>query len=105
MFAEKITDSMQKAIETTLRRRAIQEAYNKQHGITPTSTTRKMDENLKLEEHADIYNTFNEKDKIPPSQKKKIIAELTKAMHEAAKILEFEKAAKLRDQIEKLKKA
>lgn len=105
MFAEKITDSMQKAIETTLRRRALQEAYNKEHGITPTSTTRKMDENLKLEEHADIYNTFSEKDKIPPSQKKKIIAELTKAMHEAAKILEFEKAAKLRDQIEKLKKA
>ena len=105
MFAEKITDSMQKAIETTLRRRAIQEAYNKEHNITPTSTKRKMDENLKLEEHADIYNTFDEKDKIPPSQKKKIIAELTKSMHEAAKILEFEKAAKLRDQIEKLKKA
>ena len=105
MFAEKITDSMQKAIETTLRRRAIQEAYNTEHGITPTSTTRKMDENLKLEEHADLYNTYSEKDKIPPTQKKKIIAELTKAMHEAAKILEFEKAAKLRDQIEKLKKA
>ncbi|AFL68957.1 excinuclease ABC subunit UvrB [Sulfurospirillum barnesii] len=105
MFAEKITDSMQKAIETTLRRRAIQEEHNQKHGITPTSTTRKMDENLKLEEHADIYNTFDKKDKIPPSEKKKIIAELTKAMHEAAKILEFEKAAKLRDQIEKLKKA
>ena len=105
MFAEKITDSMQKAIETTLRRRAIQEAYNKEHNITPTSTKRKMDENLRLEEHADIYNTFDEKEKIPPSQKKKIIAELTKSMHEAAKILEFEKAAKLRDQIEKLKKA
>ncbi|ATB70092.1 UvrABC system protein B [Sulfurospirillum diekertiae] len=104
MFAEKITDSMQKAIETTLRRRAIQEAYNKEHGITPTSTTRKMDENLKLEEHADIYNMFDKKEKIPPSEKKKIIAELTKSMHEAAKILEFEKAAKLRDQIEKLKK-
>lgn len=105
MFAEKITNSMQKAIETTLRRRALQEAYNKEHGITPKSTKRKMDENLKLEEHADIYNTFDEKEKIPPSQKKKIITELTKAMHEAAKILEFEKAAKLRDQIEKLKKA
>ena len=105
MFAEKITDSMQKAIETTLRRRALQEAYNKEHGITPKSTERKMDENLKLEEHGDIYNTYDEKEKIPPSQKKKIIAELTKAMHEAAKILEFEKAAKLRDQIEKLKKA
>ncbi|ASC94035.1 excinuclease ABC subunit UvrB [Sulfurospirillum diekertiae] len=98
MFAEKITDSMQKAIETTLRRRAIQETYNQEHNITPTSTTRKMDENLKLEEHADIYNMFDKKEKIPPSEKKKIIAELTKSMHEAAKILEFEKAAKLRDQ-------
>ena len=105
MFAEKITDSMQKAIETTLRRRELQKEYNQRHGITPASTTRKMDENLKLEEHADIYNTYSEKEKIPPTQKKKIIAELTKAMHEAAKILEFEKAAKLRDQIEKLKKA
>jgi len=105
MFAEKITDSMQKAIETTLRRRALQEAYNQEHGITPTSTSRSLDENLKLEEHADIYNMYDTKDKIPPSEKKKILAELTKAMHEAAKILEFEKAAKLRDQIEKLKKA
>ncbi|MDD2384846.1 MAG: excinuclease ABC subunit UvrB [Sulfurospirillaceae bacterium] len=104
MFAEKITDSMQKAIDITLKRRAIQEAYNQEHHITPTSTTRKMDENLKLDEHADIYNTYDKKDKIPPSEKKKIIAELTKGMHEAAKILEFEKAAKLRDQIEKIKK-
>lgn len=105
MFADKITDSMQKAIETTLKRRALQEAYNQEHGITPKSTERKLDENLKLEEHADLYNTYSEKEKIPPTQKKKIIAELTKAMHEAAKILEFEKAAKLRDKIEKLKKA
>lgn len=104
LFAEKITDSMQKAIETTLRRRAIQETYNQEHNITPTSTTRRLDENLKLEDHADIYNMFDKKDKIPPSEKKKIIVELTKGMHEAAKILEFEKAAKLRDQIEKLKK-
>ena len=105
MFAEKITDSMQKAIETTMRRRALQEAFNQEHGITPHSTTRKMDENLKLEEQAELYNVYSKTDKIPPSQKKKIIAELTKAMMEAAKILEFEKAAKLRDQIEKLKKA
>ncbi|WP_060825555.1 excinuclease ABC subunit UvrB [Sulfurospirillum cavolei] len=105
MFAEKITDSMQKAIETTMRRRALQEAFNQKHGITPHSTTRKMDENLKLEEQAELYNVYSKTEKIPPSQKKKIIAELTKAMMEAAKILEFEKAAKLRDQIEKLKKA
>jgi len=105
MFAQKITESMKKAIEITEKRRTIQEAHNAEHGITPTSTKRKLDENLKLEEHADIYNTYDKKDKIPPSEKKKIIAEMTKAMHEAAKILEFEKAAKLRDEIEKLKKA
>lgn len=105
MFAEKITDSMKKAIETTMRRRSLQETYNQEHGITPKSTSRKLDENLKLEEQADIYNTYSKTDKIPPSEKKKIINELTRAMHEAAKILEFEKAAKLRDQIEKLKKA
>ncbi len=105
MFAERITDSMQKAIETTMRRRKIQETYNQEHGITPHSTSRKLDENLKLEDQGEIYNTHAKTEKIPPSEKRKIIHELTKAMMEAAKILEFEKAAKLRDQIEKLKKA
>ena len=105
MFAQKITESMKKAIETTEKRRTIQEAYNTEHGITPTSTKRKMDENLKVEEMGDIYSAYDKKDKIPPSQKKKIITEMTKAMHEAAKILEFEKAARLRDEIEKLKKS
>lgn len=104
MFAKKITESMRKAIEITEKRRKIQEAYNKKHHITPTSTTRGMDENLKVEELGDIYSTYDKKDKIPPSQKKEIIKSLSMQMHQAAKDLEFEKAAKLRDEIAKLRK-
>ncbi|MDX1808886.1 MAG: excinuclease ABC subunit UvrB [Sulfurospirillaceae bacterium] len=104
LFAKKITESMRKAIEITEKRRKIQEAYNKKHNITPTTTTRGMDENLKVEELGDIYNTYDKKDKIPPSQKKEIIKSLSIQMHKAAKDLEFEKAAKLRDEIAKLRK-
>ncbi len=104
MFAKKITNSMQRAIETTQRRRKIQEEYNKKHNITPTSTKRKLDENLKVEDLGEIFNKFDKKDKIPPSQKKQIIKEMSIKMHQAAKELEFEKAAKLRDEIAKLRK-
>ncbi|WP_331774180.1 excinuclease ABC subunit UvrB [Sulfurospirillum sp. 1612] len=104
MFAKKITDSMKRAIETTEKRRKIQEAYNQEHHITPVTTTRALDENLKVEELGDIYNTYDKKDKIPPSQKKEIIKSLSLQMHKAAKDLEFEKAAKLRDEIAKLRK-
>ncbi len=104
MFAKKITGSMQRAIETTQRRREIQEKYNKKHNITPTSTKRKLDENLKVEDLGEIFNKFDKKDKIPPSQKKQIVKELSMKMHQAAKELEFEKAAKLRDEIAKLRK-
>ncbi len=52
----------------------------------------------------ELFNKIDKKDKIPPSEKKKILKEMTKAMHEAAKSLEFEKAAKLRDDIAKLRK-
>ena len=104
MFAKKITESMKKAIEVTEKRRAIQEAYNEKHNITPTSAIRGMDENLKIEELGEIYNTYDKKEKIPPSQKKEIIKSLSIQMHKAAKDLEFEKAAKLRDEIAKLRK-
>ena len=101
MFAKKITPSMQKAIDITKKRRAIQEKYNKTHGITPKSTIRKLDENLKLE---DYTKTKPKLEKIPTSEKRKIIAELKKQMHEAAKKLEFEEAARLRDEIKRLSK-
>ena len=103
MFAKKITKSMKAAIETTEYRRKKQEEYNKKHGITPKTTKRDMDENLRLEDYSDI-GAKKIKDKIPPKEKQKIIAGLKAKMLEAAKKLEFEVAAKLRDEIEKIKK-
>jgi excinuclease ABC subunit B len=103
MFAKKITPSMQAALDTVKYRRERQIAYNKEHGITPTTVIRKMDENLRVEEYGDIYDK-KRKEKIPKSEKQKIIKELKRKMLDAAKALEFEAAAKYRDEIEKIKK-
>ncbi len=103
MFAQKITPSMQAAIDVTAYRREKQIAYNKAHHITPTTTIRQLDENLRLEEPALLYEK-RAKEKIPASEKQKIIKEYRKKMTEAAKALEFEIAAKYRDKIEEIKK-
>jgi excinuclease ABC subunit B len=100
---DKITCSMYKAIKTTITRRIKQKEYNKIHGITPKSTIRKLDKSLKEEGYEAIAKVKG-KNKIPPKEKKAIIAKLRKEMQEAAKALEFEKAAMLRDKIEELKK-
>jgi excinuclease ABC subunit B len=105
MFAKKITKSMKSAIEITQSRREKQEEFNKKHGITPATVLRKLDENLRVEDAGELYNKMQKQEKIPASERQKIIKEMTKAMHEAAKSLEFEKAAKLRDEIAKLRKA
>lgn len=104
MFAKRITKSMQIAIETTEERREKQQEFNIKHNITPQSTTRALDTDLKVEDMGELFSKLDKKDKIPPAERKKIISELTKTMHEAAKALEFEKAAKLRDEIAKLRK-
>ncbi len=96
---DKITGSMYRAIKTTLNRRIKQKEYNKIHNITPKSTSRKLEKSLKEEIPEKI-----ETKKIPAKEKKAIIAKLRKEMQEAAKELEFEKAAMLRDKIEELKK-
>jgi excinuclease ABC subunit B len=105
LFAKKITNSMQKAIDVTTARREVQIAYNTKHNITPTTTTRKLDENLKVEEYDDIALKRDKLSKIPPLEKKKILDELNKRMKEAAKNLDFEEAIRLRDKIEKIKEA
>ncbi len=104
LYCKKITDSMQFAIDTTNNRREIQMAHNKKHGITPKTTIRKLDENLKLEEYDDVALKKNKLEKMPAAERKKILIELNKKMTKAAKDLNFEEAIRLRDEIEKIKK-
>ena len=104
LYAKRITDSMQFAIDVTNERRAIQEAHNKEHGITPKSTIRTLDENLKLEEYDEVANKLDKLDKMPVAERKKMLVELNKAMTKAARDLNFEEAIRLRDEIEKIKK-
>ncbi len=102
-FKEAITGSMYRAIKTTIKRRQLQKSYNEAHGIVPKTVKRALDENLKSEDLDKLYERKKKLDKIPPKEKEKIIKELRKAMHEAASKLEFEEAARLRDEIEKIK--
>jgi len=104
LYANKITSSMKRAIEKTNSRREIQNAYNKKHKITPKTTIRKLDENLKLEDHGGIYQKHKKIQKMPPTERKAIIKELSLKMKQAAKELNFEEAARLRDEITKIKK-
>lgn len=104
LFANKITPSMQKAMEVTDYRRNKQEAYNKAHNITPQSVSRKLDEDLKNQDLGILYEKAKKsKDKMPKSEREKLVKELSRQMHEAAKKLEFEEAARLRDEIAKLR--
>lgn len=103
LFCQKITKSMQEAIDTTSERRKLQEEYNKKHKITPTSVKRNLEESLKNEDMGEIYRKSAKLEKMPASERAKIVKELRKEMLEAAKNLEFEKAAALRDEIKKLK--
>ncbi len=103
MYANRITNAMQVTIDITNERRAKQIAYNKAHNITPTTTTRDLDTNLKLEDHGDLYNKQSKLDKMPKAERQKIVAELRAKMLAASKSLEFEEAARLRDEIAKIK--
>jgi excinuclease ABC subunit B len=103
LYANKMTGSMQRAIDKTKARRELQEAHNKKYGITPTTTKRTLDENLKLEEHGDLYQKHKKMDKMPASERKAITKELQLKMKQAAKELNFEEAARLRDEIMKIK--
>ncbi len=104
LYANKITGSMERAIDITKKRREVQEAFNKAHGITPTTTKRSLDENLKLEDAGGLYEKHKKLDKMPASERKAIVKELALKMKAAAKELNFEEAARLRDEITKIKK-
>ncbi len=117
MYADKITDSMKKTIEETTRRRILQSEYNEKHGITPQTIYKSREEIMASTSVADVRYKEDEKEMASFSkvaepvirymtneQKHDLIEEMTEEMLQAAKDLEFEKAAQLRDEIEKLKK-
>lgn len=104
MYADRITDSMQRAIDETSRRREIQEAYNKAHGITPTTIKKEIREAIHGQEVIDEAQKLVKKGrKAPKKDKKVLLEELERQMKEAAKVLDFERAMELRDMIEEIK--
>ena len=98
MYADTVTKSMERAIEETYRRRDKQIAYNEEHGIIPQTITKDIREILEISSR-----DKSGKKRMSREEKQKLIIRLTEEMKAAAKILEFEHAAYLRDKIEKLK--
>jgi excinuclease ABC subunit B len=108
LYADRMTDSMKKALDETNRRRAIQQAYNEENGITPESIIRPLDMTLVAIVGADYTDlTSSEVDGVPEFKSQEeldaYIKKLESDMREAAKRFEFEKAAKLRDVIKELR--
>ena len=108
MYADKITDSMQKAIDETNRRREIQLAYNKKYGIIPQTIKKPIENNLlslvaSYRNLEDIVAEEMVELGIDKKDLPKLINKLEKDMHKAAKILDFERAAEIRDQLKKLR--
>jgi excinuclease ABC subunit B len=117
MYADRITESMRKTINETNRRRKLQEEYNREHGITPTTIYKSVEEILSSTSIADVRKRDFEKEEaqflkvaepvvryMSKEQKQELIEQMTEEMLIAAKDLEFERAAFLRDEIDKMKK-
>ncbi|MBR7044193.1 MAG: excinuclease ABC subunit UvrB [Lachnospiraceae bacterium] len=106
MYADNMTDSMKKAIDETRRRRALQEAYNKEHGITPQTIKKKVRDLIAISREIAKEEVRFAKDpeSMDAGELKKLIAEVEKKMRRAATDLNFEAAAELRDQMIELKK-
>ncbi|WP_210471254.1 excinuclease ABC subunit UvrB [Sporosarcina sp. 6E9] len=107
MYADRMTDSMEKAISETERRRDIQRDYNTKHGITPTTIKKNIHEVIRATDVAEERETYIEKitqgKKLTKTEKESILKVLEKEMKDAAKDLQFELAAELRDAILELK--
>ncbi|HSJ38760.1 MAG TPA: excinuclease ABC subunit UvrB [Planococcus sp. (in: firmicutes)] len=107
MYADRITDSMQKAIDETTRRRKIQAAYNEEHGITPMTIQKKIRDVIRAtvasEEAEEYVSKATSGKKLKKEDRLKLIALLETEMKEAAKELDFERAAELRDTVLELK--
>ncbi len=105
LYADRVTDSMQRAIDETNRRRSIQEAYNQAHGITPQTVQKRIKdliETTKVAETPETYRT-DRLSGISKADMQDMIAKLEKEMRQASKMLEFERAAELRDMMIELR--
>lgn len=104
MYADTVTKSMQKTIDETTRRRKIQEAYNKEHGITPTGIKRAIEKGMRPDLPEEAKRAKIDLKKIPKDEYGSLIKDLTSQMDLAAANLQFEAAAELRDLIDEIKK-
>ncbi|XKH50677.1 excinuclease ABC subunit UvrB [Chryseomicrobium palamuruense] len=107
MYADKITDSMQKAIDETKRRREIQMAYNEKHGITPTTIAKKVREVIRATQETEEVESYAQQlvsgKKLTKEERETLIMSIEKEMKDAARALNFERAAELRDALLELK--
>ncbi|MCY7779215.1 excinuclease ABC subunit UvrB [Bacillus haynesii] len=108
MYADKITNSMEIAINETKRRREQQEAYNEKHGITPKTINKKIRDVIRATHAAEEQEEYQVKEepklsKMTKKEREKVIAQMESDMKEAAKALDFERAAELRDLLLELK--
>ena len=101
MYADCVTPSMEKAITETLRRRTLQQKYNEEHGITPQTIKKSVRDVLEITSKEKVDG--RSKKRLSKKEREALIQKLTAEMKEAAKLLEFEHAAYLRDKINELK--
>jgi excinuclease ABC, B subunit len=101
MYGDTVTPSMESAIRETERRRSIQTAYNREHGIIPKTIKKKVSDILEISTHKEDEKGKKQK-RLSPIERRQMIEQLTKEMKAAAKLLEFEHAAYLRDKIRQL---
>ena len=104
MYADVITDSMRRAIDETNRRRAIQQAYNEEHGIVPRTVIKPVEDAIRGKETKEMAAKYlKKKARLSRHEKEKMLAGMEQEMREAARLLDFERAAELRDMIFELK--
>ncbi|MBQ1356834.1 MAG: excinuclease ABC subunit UvrB [Solobacterium sp.] len=104
MYADVITDSMRRAIDETNRRRAIQQAYNEEHGIIPQTVIKPVEDAIRGKETKEMAAKYlKKKARLSRHEKEKMLAGMEQEMREAARLLDFERAAELRDMIFELK--
>ena len=102
MYADSVTPSMERAISETERRRAIQQKYNEEHGIVPKTIIKKVSDVIEISVKGTTSEGKTQK-RLTTKEREQLINELTRQMRDAAKLLDFEQAAYLRDRIKKLR--